>query len=149
MEKVRPWCGQPSDRGRLRDRTEQRWQPYLRPRWCGWCRSRRRPCWVGRPIVRRSRTRSVEWLGCAGSSWCCSDLCCLRARRTTRALRSRLHTTRAEIPPLYLKATFHYAWNRALNSRLKSGQKSAWNEHGHFSVCCSAILDSVKYLGQW
>ena len=25
MEKVRPWCGQPSDRGRLRNRTE---------RWC-------------------------------------------------------------------------------------------------------------------
>jgi len=23
MEKVRPWCGQPSDRGRLRNRTEQ------------------------------------------------------------------------------------------------------------------------------
>ena len=22
MEKVRPWCGQPSDRGRLRNRTE-------------------------------------------------------------------------------------------------------------------------------
>ena len=26
MEKVRPWCGQPSDRGRLKNRTEQnRW----------------------------------------------------------------------------------------------------------------------------
>jgi len=26
MEKVRPWCGQPSDRGRLRNRTElKRW----------------------------------------------------------------------------------------------------------------------------
>ena len=24
MEKVRPWCGQPSDRGRLKNRTEQR-----------------------------------------------------------------------------------------------------------------------------
>ena len=24
MEKVRPWCGQPSDRGRLRNRTEER-----------------------------------------------------------------------------------------------------------------------------
>jgi len=24
MEKVRPWCGQPSDRGRLKSRTEQR-----------------------------------------------------------------------------------------------------------------------------
>jgi len=23
MEKVRPWCGQPSDRGRLKNRTEQ------------------------------------------------------------------------------------------------------------------------------
>jgi len=23
MEKVRPWCGQPSDRGRLMNRTEQ------------------------------------------------------------------------------------------------------------------------------
>ena len=23
MEKVRPWCGQPSDRGRLRNRTEE------------------------------------------------------------------------------------------------------------------------------
>jgi len=23
MEKVRPWCGQPSDRGRLRNRPEQ------------------------------------------------------------------------------------------------------------------------------
>jgi len=23
MEKVRPWCGQPSDRGRLRNRTER------------------------------------------------------------------------------------------------------------------------------
>ena len=24
MEKVRPWCGQPSDRGRLKNRTERR-----------------------------------------------------------------------------------------------------------------------------
>ena len=24
MEKVRPWCGQPSDRGGLKNRTEQR-----------------------------------------------------------------------------------------------------------------------------
>jgi len=24
MEKVRPWCGQPSDRGRLRNRTEHK-----------------------------------------------------------------------------------------------------------------------------
>ena len=24
MEKVRPWCGQPSDRGRLKNRTEPR-----------------------------------------------------------------------------------------------------------------------------
>ena len=24
MEKVRPWCGQPSDRGRLKIRTDQR-----------------------------------------------------------------------------------------------------------------------------
>jgi len=24
MENVRPWCGQPSDRGRLKNRTEQR-----------------------------------------------------------------------------------------------------------------------------
>ena len=24
MEKVRPWCGQPSDRGRLKNRTEQK-----------------------------------------------------------------------------------------------------------------------------
>ena len=23
MEKIRPWCGQPSDRGRLKNRTEQ------------------------------------------------------------------------------------------------------------------------------
>ena len=28
MEKVRPWCGQPSDRGRLRNRTEQADAPY-------------------------------------------------------------------------------------------------------------------------
>ena len=25
MEKVHPWCGQPSDRGRLKNRTEQKW----------------------------------------------------------------------------------------------------------------------------
>jgi len=25
MEKVRAWCGQPSDRGRLKNRTEQKW----------------------------------------------------------------------------------------------------------------------------
>ena len=29
MEKVRPWCGQPSDRGRLRNRTEQTGQVSL------------------------------------------------------------------------------------------------------------------------
>jgi len=29
MEKVRPWCGQPSDRGRLRNRTEQIWAETL------------------------------------------------------------------------------------------------------------------------
>ena len=32
MEKVRPWCGQPSDRGRLRNRTEQ-WVRYVRWYW--------------------------------------------------------------------------------------------------------------------
>jgi len=29
MEKVRPWCGQPSDRGRLKNRTEQFNQPIF------------------------------------------------------------------------------------------------------------------------
>jgi len=31
MEKVRPWCGQPSDRGRLKNRTDQTvyWSPVL------------------------------------------------------------------------------------------------------------------------
>jgi len=35
MEKVRPWCGQPSDRGRLRNRTEQNssWVPDIQV-WC-------------------------------------------------------------------------------------------------------------------
>jgi len=37
MEKVRPWCGQPSDRGRLRNRTEQnyreRGKDFLVDRW--------------------------------------------------------------------------------------------------------------------
>ena len=28
MEKVRPWCGQPSDRGRLKYRTEQKQQSF-------------------------------------------------------------------------------------------------------------------------
>jgi len=27
MEKVRPWCGQPSDRGRLKNRTEHTCEP--------------------------------------------------------------------------------------------------------------------------
>jgi len=39
MEKVRPWCGQPSDRGRLRNRTESQPSqigclPYFH-KWCG------------------------------------------------------------------------------------------------------------------
>jgi len=40
MNKVRPWCGQPSDRGRLKNRTEQipaftyNWE-MLHPRLCG------------------------------------------------------------------------------------------------------------------
>jgi len=39
MEKVRPWCGQPSDRGRLRNRTESQRSgigclPYFHT-WCG------------------------------------------------------------------------------------------------------------------
>ena len=29
MEKLRPWCGQPSDRGRLRNRTEQNSTTWL------------------------------------------------------------------------------------------------------------------------
>ena len=32
MEKVRPWCGQPSDRGRLKNRTELNTEGACRPR---------------------------------------------------------------------------------------------------------------------
>ena len=31
MEKVRPWCGQPSDRGRLKNRTEQGFRVGAKP----------------------------------------------------------------------------------------------------------------------
>jgi len=39
MEKVRPWCGQPSDRGRLRNRTEQSQRPQIGclPYFHTWC----------------------------------------------------------------------------------------------------------------
>ena len=30
MEKVRPWCGQPSDRGRLKNRTEQVFKNFIK-----------------------------------------------------------------------------------------------------------------------
>jgi len=42
MEKVRPWCGQPSDRGRLKNRTEQnRLDDVTQPR------PMRNPCTMG------------------------------------------------------------------------------------------------------
>ena len=34
MEKVRPWCGQPSDRGRLKNRTELSWK--IAVEYCHW-----------------------------------------------------------------------------------------------------------------
>ena len=48
MEKVRPWCGQPSDRGRLRNRTEQEWE-RTKPRTLGY---------GSRPL---SRPHCVRW----------------------------------------------------------------------------------------
>ena len=33
MEKVRPWCGQPSDRGRLGNKTEQNTRAQLKDEW--------------------------------------------------------------------------------------------------------------------
>ena len=84
-------------------RKGRRFSTDLRPMWCGWCRGRwRRPWSAGRPIAPRWRIRSGEWPGCVDSSWCCSDLCCLRARRTTRAHRTRLTTTCTQVTPKLL-----------------------------------------------
>jgi len=35
MEKVRPWCGQPSDRGRLKNRTEPQEGNCMLDMWAG------------------------------------------------------------------------------------------------------------------
>ena len=50
MEKVRPWCGQPSDRGRLKNRTEVR----------GWAQGTMCEAWIGAVCLRRRGVTGVE-----------------------------------------------------------------------------------------
>jgi len=81
MEKVRPWCGQPLDRGLLKNRTEQkRWVSFsvliglLLMKTCIWpgktsiiAPGPRRSLWVERgPVEKSVLSNDSVWIVCTG-----------------------------------------------------------------------------------
>ena len=83
MEKVRPWCGQPSDRGRLKNGTEQNWYAAVAAFGCidperqaGIVFSRKRP----ELLTVTCNASGFEYqLHCTGNEWTgqrynCSDI---------------------------------------------------------------------------
>ena len=103
MEKVRPWCGQPSDRGRLKNRTEENQEKYPEEQWPD-----RAMRWHSQHRQTDRRTDTA----CRRSSHLCDYMLPLNQsiNRDVAAVSDSLPHTVGQVPHLHDTTNIQYAW---------------------------------------